>query len=163
MQALRKNKLDRVAAVWCYTPDSQNKNYMDFYPGDEYVDWWAIDLFGAGHFAAADALAFVRDAKTHRFPVMITESTPRGVGVLDGAASWDGWFAPYFKFMRDNPQVKGFCYINWDWTDRPLRWNNGRIGANPVVLERFRKELSDGRYINGTDAKSMNALLGVRN
>ena len=161
VQALRKNKLDQVATLWCYTPDSQNKHYMDYYPGDEYVDWWAIDLFGPEHFTAPDTLAFVRDAKERRFPVMITESTARGVGVLDGARSWESWFAPYFKFMRENPQVKGFCYINWDWTKRTLRWGNGRIGVNPVVLERFRRELSRQGYLHGGSRESTNAALGL--
>ena len=31
-----------VATVWDYSTDAQNLNYMSFYPGDSYVDWWGV-------------------------------------------------------------------------------------------------------------------------
>lgn len=46
--AMRAHRLDDVAAVWCYASDIRNlPDLMDWYPGDEWVDWWSIDLLAA--------------------------------------------------------------------------------------------------------------------
>ncbi len=39
-------------------------------------------------------------AKARGRSVMLGESTPRFVGVLGGAVSWDAWFAPYFQMIN---------------------------------------------------------------
>jgi beta-mannanase len=43
-----------VATVWDLSMDGA-MNFMDFYPGDEYVDWWGINVFSAAHFGDANA------------------------------------------------------------------------------------------------------------
>ena len=60
--AFRRHGLDEVAAVWCYHPAGGRKQYPRYYPGDEYVDWWAIHLFSPSHFTEKDAIAFVEEA-----------------------------------------------------------------------------------------------------
>jgi hypothetical protein len=148
-EILRCHSLD-VALVWCYAPDGNNKDYLSFYPGDAYVDWWGIDLFSPDSFSQADSLSFMQDARLRRYPVMIGESTPRRVGVQDGQKSWDRWFKPYFQFMHDHSHLKAFCYISWDWLKigNPawIDWGNGRIGDNADVLSLYRCELQKPRY-----------------
>jgi len=159
--ALRKHNLDDVATVWCYHPSDGKKTYPPYYPGDQYVDWWGIDLFTPSHFAMDDAVAFVEEADARGLPVMIGESTPRGVGVLDGAKSWEAWFARYLDFIRRHRSVKAFCYISWDWANyaRWKTWGNGRIGDNPVVLDRWRREMADPHYLHGAPETTVrNAL-----
>jgi hypothetical protein len=145
---------DRVAAVWCYCPlpsqreDARylDRDYAPYYPGDEWVDWWAIDLFSPDNFTMDNTRWFLDDAERAGFPVMIGESTPRRVGgVQAGAVAWDAWFAPYFAFIRRHRVVKAFCYINWDWTAYPVwrDWGDARIQENALVLERYRRELAD--------------------
>jgi hypothetical protein len=153
VSALRQHDLHDVATVWCYYPlpwqVAGQPDYWAYYPGDDYVDWWAIDLFSAAEFTAEPTLAFLADAERHRYPVMIGESTPRWVGgVQGGAATWDAWFAPYFAFIRAHPVIKAFCYINWDWTTYPVwqDWGDARIEVNPVILERYQRELADPIY-----------------
>ncbi len=149
VNAFRERGVDNVATLWCFAPGGR-PNYMDFYPGDDYVDWWSIDLFSPRHFTAAITLRFTRDALEHKHPIIIGESTPRHVGVLEGEKSWETWFAPYFRYIRDNPHVKGFCYINWDWAKYPrwADWGDCRIERNEVVRARFEAEMRDPRYIH---------------
>jgi hypothetical protein len=163
VSALRKHSLKEVATVWCYHPANGAKNYPPYYPGDEYVDWWAIDLFTPSHFTMKDAIAFVEEADARGFPVMIGESTPRNVGVLDGAKSWDAWFAHYFNFIYSHRSIKAFCYISWDWTNykRWQDWGNGRIGDNPVVRERWRHEMADNHYLHGTTEQQLRGALNL--
>src|SRR5262249_52526965 len=122
------------------------RDYDPYYPGDGWVDWWAVDLFSPDNFVMDNTRWFMADAERRRFPVMIGESTPRWVGgVQAGEAAWTAWFAPYFGFIRRHATVKAFCYINWDWTQYPVwsDWGDARIQANPVILERYRQELVD--------------------
>jgi hypothetical protein len=148
-KAIRARFLN-VALVWCFAPDGTNKNFMPFYPGDEWVDWWAVDLFSEKHFADSSTKAFMDSALVHRKPVMIGESTPRRVSVDLGQESWNRWFVPYFNFMRQHPHVKGFSYINWNWagTNWP-DWGNGRLQDNELVRKKFIKEISRPEYLKG--------------
>lgn len=167
VKASRRAGIADTAYVWCYAPDGTFKNYMDYYPGDNYVDWWSLDYFNDSDAGAQDVLSFTRDAKKHGFPVMIGESTPRGTGVLEGETSWKKWFENYFRFIRENPHVKAFCYINWDWTNLPgipewAWWGDARIQANEVVKKKYLLEMSDRRYIHGMGIHETRSLLGLK-
>lgn len=136
---------------------------MDWYPGDDWVDWWGIDLFSAGDFASADTVKFMRLAREHGFPVMIGESTPRYVGVLEGERSWNTWFAPYFDFILRNPNLKAFCYINWNWADYPRwhNWGDARIRQNGEVLARYRQAISDPIFAHAREESAARKLFRV--
>lgn len=159
--AMRGHSLDDVAAVWCYCPLpgereqpwGKDRDYSPYYPGDQYVDWWAIDLFSVEDFTCDNTVAFMWDAASSRFPVMIGESTPRWVGgVVGGEATWRRWFVPYFDFIRAYANVKAFCYIDWNWTNYPVwqDWGDARIEQNQTILEHYCAELAKPLYIHAT-------------
>ena len=58
---LREEGAANFATIWCYEPDGPGDfdaigpdgEYI-WYPGDDYVDWFGIDLFQHGHFVASD-------------------------------------------------------------------------------------------------------------
>ena len=60
----------------------------------------------------ACVLGFVAKSAEKKLPVLIAESFPRFVGTAGGAASWDGWFAPFFDTLLRQPAVKGWSYID---------------------------------------------------
>ncbi|MFO1477949.1 MAG: glycosyl hydrolase [Verrucomicrobiota bacterium] len=159
-----------VATVWCAEAGALPKDYARFYPGDEVVDWWAIDLFSTDGFASnAVVELFMNEALKHRKPVMIGESTPRYVTTLKGMESWNGWFAPYFRFIDEHPNVKAFCYINWDWAYYAKKysldwadWGDARLQNGPLVAERFGKELENPCYLTGTNAAETLRALAPR-
>ncbi|MBJ7880659.1 hypothetical protein [Gelidibacter salicanalis] len=79
---------------------------------------------------------------------MVGESAPRYVGVLDGETSWNKWFKPYFEMLYNNPGIKAFCYINWNWEFWSNKigfqwhdWKDARIEKNPFVLEAYNTEM----------------------
>lgn len=153
--AIHRHGLDRVALVWCYAPEGNDKDFASFYPGDEHVDWWSIDLFSPSHFTAPDTVAFMDAARRAGYPVLIGESTPRHVGVLEGATSWEKWFVPLIGFLQRWPHTKGLSYIAWDWSKYPQwqDWGDGRPWKNEVVLERWRALLREPRWIHGGSAE----------
>jgi len=149
-----------IAILWCYNPDAQDKNYLKYYPGDQYVDWWAIDIFRIGSVESENTLAFLADAEAHRKPVMITEATPYTYDVA-ADEGWDEWFVPYFDFIRDHPVIKATCYINWKWTDYPQwsNWGDARLEESTVVLANYIGELSDPIYLHAGTQAALTPLL----
>ena len=154
----RKEKVLNIANVWCACPYKGTASVEPYYPGDEYVDWFGIDVFAVKNFAnnsAQQTEKFLKLSEEHRKPVMVGESSPARTGVDKGQKSWNEWFKPYFKWIEDHPNIKAFCYINWDWSKdwKQPEWLNGRIHENKIVRKNFVKELSQRRYIHNQKIK----------
>jgi hypothetical protein len=158
-QALRKSQID-AATVWCSAGVSAGGQSLDrlmtFYPGDAWVDWWGIDLFAATELLSDRTLKFCDGARAHQKPVMIGESSPRRIGTRGGQDSWDRWFSPYFKLIHERPEIKAFCYINWEWGAWAQRlgfkwtdWGDCRIEQSEVVAGLFRREMELRLYQHG--------------
>ena len=94
---------------------------------------------------------------------MIAESTPRRHPVTEGAKVVDGWYKPYFELMRKFPQIKAFCYINWDWRKYPqwADWGDARIQDDPTVLAFYRREVGNPLYRSAAGEAATRALLGL--
>lgn len=154
----RSRGIKNLAFVWCACPYPGTEPIKKYYPGDDYVDWFGIDLFAVKNFENENSLveSFMNLAKFHRKPVMIGESTPARTGVNRGKASWDEWFKTYFNWISTHPNVKAFCYINWDWGKdwKQPEWLNGRIHENETVRKNFVKELSKKKYIHRQTTRS---------
>ncbi len=158
-QKFREHNLD-IATAWCAAPPLGN--YMPYYPGDEYVDWWSINLFGESDILSKDVKDFIDNAKKHNKPVIIGESTPMNIGALKGKESWDRWYKKYFELIKENKNLKAFSYINCDWTNTMWKtWGDSRIEKNDYVKSKYIEELSNPIYLNGTDEKNYKKLLGV--
>lgn len=151
VHALQENEVDNVATVWCFYEDyNKNNDYMSFYPGDELVDWWGIDLFSPRDLSSPITKAYLADAQTHSKPVMVGECTPRYVGVEDGEKSWNSWFEPFFNLVCQNANIKAICYINWNWSSYKQwsDWGNAQIQDNQYVLKNFQQELYSPLFLH---------------
>ena len=113
--ALRANNVE-AATVFNIIPDSEAQ-YMPYYPGDAYVDWWAINIFSAWASTTSYTTGFCSNAHSHGKPVLIGEASPADYHTTNGWASWFGWFVPYFNLIDSQPGIKNFCYINYNWPD----------------------------------------------
>jgi len=146
-RTLRSEQVENVAFVW-NTLDA--RDYMDYYPGDEYVDWWGINIFDNHADRDAFIRSFIQTAAKHQKPVMIAEATPRYVGSIGGEAAWKSWYQPVLNLLSKHPNIKAFCYINATWKDYPDRSFafDCRIQSNAYVSEKYRGALSTGQFIN---------------
>ena len=159
---------DEIATVWHAVSEgiTENPNSIyDYYPGDEYVDWWGLSMFNPDQFVHPSVTRFFEEAHTAGKPVMIAESTAKGIGVDDGLQDWNTWFEPYFNTIANQPGVKALCYINWDWENRLEIWNdwgNAQIQDNRAIETYFKAELSNSIFLHGDSEKSMRLnLLGL--
>ncbi|MEM9996370.1 MAG: T9SS type A sorting domain-containing protein [Bacteroidota bacterium] len=155
-----------VATVWCAALDGVD-NYFDYNPGDEYIDWYGIDLFSSTHFTDARAVAFADSADARQKPLMIGETTPRRVGVDDGNADWNVWFVPFFNYVHTQPAVRQTNYINWDWAFWAAQfgtnwgdWGDARIQTSPEILALYTARLQDNPYLHAESEFAFRQRLG---
>lgn len=151
VSGLRKRGVENFAALWNVNRPREFLSLKKYYPGDEYVDWWSFDAWSGDD--VLNSKKFCQAALKHRKPVMIVESTARylHLDAGDGQKHWDSFFKPYFEGIRNNPEIKGFSYINWNWKKTCCwrKWGDARLQANKTVLENFRREMDSPLYLHG--------------
>jgi len=166
--------------------DHRAPTHLDaWYPGDELVDWVGVSVFyrdlsqwayvppDRPEHAQERLLAF---ARAHGKPVMIAEAAPQGLrtGALTRSViqrnepvavsaeqAWDGWYAPFFRFIDDNRDViRAVAYINADWQSQKMwecapdtpagqpgcangNWGDSRVQANDHIRARWLEQVSN--------------------
>ncbi len=138
--------VQNVAWVW-NTVNPNQFNYMAWYPGDQYVDWWGINYFSTSQINNGDG--FLSDAAAHGKPVMICESNPIHNGGTTNAANWSNWFVPYFNKIHTQPGIKAFVYISDPWDRGPFaNWPDSRITSNETIRANYEAEMTDSIYVH---------------
>jgi len=127
---------DNVVWLWNAHPAGKIAPFMEFYPGDEFVDWWGINLFGNAFDSPTQRAftgEFIAAAKARGKPLSIPESIPSKTHLLDDPATWSAWFTPYFDLIREEG-IAAFCYSNRDYTKVPAwsDWGDLRIERSPL-------------------------------
>jgi hypothetical protein len=178
VEELRARGVYNFASVWCYEPDA-SEDFADstqqgwkWYPGDDVVDWFGLDIFDNDHFDPdlPDSLGgrltkkgrsemFLRFANQRGKPVMLNETSARHIYITpdsldpnreDGINDWGSWFEPYFEFIAGHPMIKSIEYIDLNWTlyDQYRDWGDARIEINTYIKDRWIEALSGGRFLH---------------
>ena len=168
---IRAAGADNVAFVWCYEPagpedfDAANSaGQAKWYPGDDVVDWFSIDLFQTGDFtgttsahnaltAYGRSLKFLDMAVAKQRPVVIAESSPASIDVAaSGTQAWSEWFVPYFDLIAARAEIEWFVYIDYDWTKASYYastgWKNNDLAANSVLAAQYGAEIAKSKYLH---------------
>ena len=148
----RKKGVNNVAFVWHSFAAPVSRPLTDWYPGDEYVDW-----FGVSFFDQRDEKLFapmIRLARLHLKPMMVAEASPARTGTAAGEASWNGWFRRYFDFIEKN-NIRCFCYINVNWDSYPMfkefSWGDCRLSASEFVKQHWLEEIKKEKYLMSSE------------
>jgi hypothetical protein len=170
----RASGVTNVAFVWCYEPAAADdfdavdaSGNPKWYPGDDVVDWFSIDLFSAqdvggtqgGHGGAVSSFTrtvrFLDMAVARRRPVIIAESSPShyDLGSVSGATnSWNEWFTPYFALIQSRSEIKWFHYINYDWTKASYYaatgWKNNDMTLSAQLSAQYKLEIAKPKYLH---------------
>lgn len=152
---MRNENVENVAFVWhSYASEPYETNHISaWYPGDDYVDWVAISVFGHAYDNADFGLhsdEVLQFAKQHHKPVMIAESSPVFGIDKNHDDVWHSWFVNFFSFIYSK-NIKAFSFINEDWTSLKIvgisGWKNSLLQNNASVSEAWFKEVSKQRYL----------------
>lgn len=157
--------ISNVAYVWQSTGGNSSMDELyQYYPGDEYVDWFAYSQFAQGR-----CQAMIDLARKHGKPLFIAESTPmfqeKGVVASELRLSnpeqanraWSTWYKELFNTVESNPDVvKAFSYINADWPSEAM-WQgdtvifskiDARLQINPDITVKWKEKMKMERYIH---------------
>jgi hypothetical protein len=152
---IREKGVDNISFVWHSYAAEPFRDYplSDWYPGDDYVDWVAISVFGHAYndtdfgIHTDNALAL---AKEHKKPVMIAEANPVNGVDNESTEVWDQWFVNFFSFIYQK-NIKAVSFINEDWSSLRIpgisEWKDGRIYNNEQVSEAWFEETNKARYL----------------
>jgi hypothetical protein len=131
-----------VGWVWCINwndnPETPSNGANLYYPGDDYVDWIAVDGFsGAGESPEHLFGAFLQEY-AGRKPLMIAETA-----VTDSNKA--AWIADLDTWIKAHPQIQALV-----WFDTDLETGGGkenwRIDANAAELAAYRRLVNDPYY-----------------
>jgi hypothetical protein len=129
------------ATVWNATAAGfSDSHYMKWYPGDDVVDWWGIDLTDPHDLSRAEMENFLDEAARHRKPVLL-DATARN---LKSEAEALKWYAAMFDFIRAHPALKA---VSLGIDARQLRW--------PKAAAYLKQQLADPRFIDVNEAPSI--------
>jgi len=149
----RDQRVENVIWVWSAVGVESYDYWMDYYPGDDYVDWFGINFFAKHQIAGAGP--FLAEAKRRGKPVVICESAPAFEGGVADPDVWQHFFEPYFSLISASPNIKAMVYVNLDWSALPggpfRHWPDSRVQIVPDVLAAYRQAISDPRFIHLSD------------
>jgi uncharacterized protein (TIGR03437 family) len=161
--AIRAANLE-VATVWDLEIPDGATNYFDYYPGDQYVDWFGMNIFQASAFQNPTLSGLFAQARARKKPVMMGEETGFSVGAQNGATSWNGWYAQFFNFLQSNPEVKQFNYIDWNWANYPQwsTWGDARLELPTATYVRnlYVAQLADPVFLHAGSETAFRQRLG---
>lgn len=145
----RQQGVANVAFVWhSYGVSKTEKPFINWYPGDDVVDWFAASFFDA--YNRNDVVKFASLAAEHKKPFMLAETSPTKNAPAESAKKWDHWYKIYFDLAAQSG-AQAICYINNDWESfsmwRGQGWGDSRVEADPVIKSRWLNEISSPRYL----------------
>ncbi len=146
----RRMEIYNIAYVWHSYASEVKRPHLDWYPGDDYVDWFGISYFEQSHEMMNQ---FAGLAKEKKKPLMIAEASPWYLSTNKSDEAWKKWFLPFFDFIHKN-DVKLVAYINCDWDKIPLfeskAWGDARIQSNAQIKTKWIAEITKKRYLKSS-------------
>ncbi|MDH3631985.1 MAG: glycosyl hydrolase [Gammaproteobacteria bacterium] len=151
---MRAEGADNIAFVWHSYASPTYKDYplSDWYPGDDYVDWVGISLFGHMYATELNAEGDVvfNFARAHNKPVMVAESSPIHGIEQDNIDAWNTWFVNFLS-LTYSKNVKAISFINEDWGRLSIaglsEWKDARLQNNEQIHRAWFKETAKDRYL----------------
>lgn len=164
VERFRAAGVDNVAWVWCVSGDSSGvRDWIDYYPGDQYVDWLGIDIYS--NMDGGKALLEFREAIGSHKPIMIPEGgtedllTPYHPN-YPGNSEWIREFYDTILNKMGN-QVKAVCWFQWN--------DVSYVHRDPVQLEVYSDYINNSAFISeldmtnsSTDSSSLSDAFDVR-
>jgi len=123
-------KEEATNVIWIWSPHPAYKNYNDYYPGDEYVDWIGTGILNYGTVATWSQWwsfkeifnNFYVETSTYKKPIMISE-----LGCLNVGGDRAAWYTDFFSSLKtEYPMVKSILFYHSSddqtTTNKSLDW-----------------------------------------
>jgi beta-mannanase len=150
--------------TWFFHPDIQRwpdvwwNSAKYYYPGDDYIDWIGLSIYGVQNekwswITFSDTVKkwykiHIKDIVGTK-PVAVLE-----MGVTDGRSdgSKKEWLEDAFSTILDNPYIKFFGLTYWheNWITPSGVESRLRIDSSPESLETFQRLIRNDRFLSKT-------------
>ncbi len=157
-----RERAPNVATVWCPYAMPMT-NVMDYYPGDEWVDWVGVNMYNVTYFnqdpkspardvGPRELLKPMYDLFAERKPIMICEYATTHYSALESQS------VPYFaannimelyqSLPEEFPRVKAIYYFSSNNLALAHRKNNNySLLEDAIVLEAYRKATQNSYFL----------------
>jgi hypothetical protein len=144
----RKAGVQNVAWVWCVNGDHSGggRDWQLYYPGDDYTDWLAIDLYSARNPKEVVGKFLDLYGKTGK-PIMIPEggAGPEATKYNRHFTTDAAWVAELFDTIESTPRIKALC-----WFEYGKQWE---LERDPGQLAEYQRRIKAARYGAAFDAR----------
>jgi len=155
------NKEDVKNVTWAFhvncmsAPEESWNNMSAYYPGDEYIDWIGVSIYGAqkpgDQYHSFDELL----SKSYNEMSSISENKPLAVfefGVVEGVDYFSKalWIKDALNILKEGnyPRIKAISYWHSSWMNEDSSFSNMRIDSTPESLKQYKETISDPFFIS---------------
>ena len=153
--------------TWFFHPDIQRIPDVEwnsakyYYPGDDYIDWIGLSIYGALH--ATDKMKVFSDSLQKGYPYILELSDAKPIallefGVADGEKdeSKKAWLEDAFSSILDNPylEFKAISYWHETWRNDDGTYSKLKIDSSPESLQTFREMIQNPRFLSSTNLQT---------
>jgi hypothetical protein len=128
--------------VWAWCPnvtdvDGSNKHTLDYYPGDDYVDWTGVDGYNWGAGSGFSWQSF-HDVFARIYPILATKAKPILIGEMacdENGGDKAAWIDAMVPTLRsDFPLIKG---VVWFDVHKERSWQVNSSAATLAAYTHF--------------------------
>jgi len=156
----REAGVDRV--TWFFHADiysSPDENWNEakyYYPGDEYIDWLGISIYGPQH-PKEDYWETFSEILADRYQSILDISQTKPIAILEFGVTdnhplgkKDAWLEDAFETILDNPYLdfQAISYWHENWEEQDNLFAELRIDSSAESLEIFRKYSAHPRFVS---------------
>ncbi len=151
IKMFRKAGVDNVTFVFHVNYDSspeESWNTMPaYYPGDEYIDWIGMSIYGAQ--TPKDEWINISEIFNVAYKEMSEISSKKPLAIFEFGVVEDKrkpeWLKEFFKLIRQNKynRIKGISYWHSSWENEDKTISNMRLDSSPESLEAYKESISD--------------------
>jgi hypothetical protein len=151
-------------ALWMWSPNNGNggknpQDILDYYPGDEYVDWIALDGYNWGTSQSWSSWTSFDGVFNNVYQKVVAKCPTKPIMIGETGCSSTGgdkaeWITNMFFQLKNNfPHVKAFIWFNvnketdWRFSATPESTNAYKIGLSDSIIKYDVKLLENLRNI----------------
>jgi hypothetical protein len=137
-------------------PDETWNSIAAYYPGDEYVDWVAISLYGAQYadeewFSFEELMDPVYDELVSLFPDKPLMLAEWGVGEWPQKGDKAAWYTEALTKLRSKyDRIKIAIVYHERWQNDDGTWSDLRVNSSPEALKAYKDGISSDYFIGKT-------------
>ncbi|MDD2715615.1 MAG: glycosyl hydrolase [Candidatus Wallbacteria bacterium] len=158
VKLFRAEKADNV--TWFFhinnadSPDVAWNRFADYYPGDEYVDWVGVSVYGP--LKPGDEWESFTSLMDKAYPKLCKLTKIKPLALLEFGAYDDGsdkkarWIAEALNSIIDKkyPRIQAVSYWHEIWQNDDQSVSNLRLDSSPKVMDTFRKLIKNDCFVS---------------